>query len=233
MIIDFSLLSERGPRSENQDSVAAFIRDDGSLLACVADGLGGHRGGKRASEAVVEELQNAGSHIDFVDLFQTIHKNLLSLQKGNEELSGMATTATAVKIDNYKMIGGHCGDTRCSILRGNGILKLTTEHTEAQRLFDAGKLTKGEFLNYPRRNILDRALGSSKTPEVDVFSFDLEIGDRILITSDGVHEKIRQREMLQILRGLTKASDISAVIGERVLKSEAEDNYSVVVLVVT
>lgn len=233
MSIDFALLSERGPRSENQDSVAAFIRDDGSFLACVADGLGGHRGGKRASETVVEELKKSGAQIDFIDTFQIIHEKLLSLQKGNEELSGMATTATAVKIDGYKMIGGHCGDTRCSILRGNGILKLTTEHTEAQRLFHAGKLTKGEFLNYPRRNILDRALGSSKTPEVDIFSFDLEVGDRILITSDGVHEKIRQREMLEILRGVATASDISSVIGEHILKMEAEDNYSVVVLVVS
>lgn len=233
MSVDFALLSERGPRSENQDSVAAFVAESGLFVACVADGLGGHRGGKRASETAIDEIRRAEAAVGFVDIFQAIHQKLLALQREDEELSGMATTATAIKVDGYKMIGGHCGDTRCSILRGNGILKLTTEHTEAQRLFDAGKLTKSEFLNYPRRNILDRALGSSRNSAVDIFEFNLEPGDIVIISSDGVHEKIRQREMLEMLRGAESASQVVDIVGSAMLERGPEDNYSLISLFVS
>lgn len=233
MSVDFALLSDRGPRSENQDSVAAFVRDDGSFLACVADGLGGHRGGKKASETAIEAIQFADASVNFAEIFHEVHKRLLAMQKEDDELFGMATTATAIKIEGYKLVGGHCGDTRCSILRRHGILKLTTEHTEAQRLYNAGKLTKAEFINYPRRNILDRALGSSKDPGVDVFEFDLEPGDVVLISSDGIHEKIRQREMLEILRGENSAVNISKIVENEILQRGPDDNYSLVSIVVS
>lgn len=233
MNIQYATLSESGPRPENQDAVLALLDGPGVGMFAVADGLGGHNAGRLASETAVSILESNPTAVDLSAVFREIHRTLKGLQATKNELYGMATTATAVQIVGKTMIGAHCGDTRCSVQRKNGIQKLTIEHTEAQRLFDAGKLTKEEFLKYPRRNILDRALGAEKDPEIDKFSFDLELGDKVVITSDGVHEIIFQKEMMDIVMKCFSAEEMISRIGSEMTRRRATDNYSAVCILVS
>ncbi len=232
MIIDFALLSEAGPRRDNQDSVVAMPDGNGDFLFAVADGLGGHKGGSHASQLAISLLVEFWEQKPLDEILLTIHNNLKAEQKANDDLLGMATTATALVVKNGYAQGAHCGDTRCSILRGNGIRRLTVEHTEAQRLYDGGKLTKEEFLHYPRRNILDQALGGDRTPKIDTFGIDLMEKDKIIISSDGVHEKIKQREILQLVQSIEKPGEVVDVIGSKIREKEPDDNYSLVCAIV-
>lgn len=232
MKVDLALLSDAGARSENQDAVVALIGSEGRALLAVADGLGGHKGGRQAAELAISILTANWEETPLDEIFLKIHREIKNVQHLDKELYGMATTITAVVVEDNKLNGAHCGDTRCSVQRGSGIRKLTIAHTEAQRLFDAGKLSKEEFINYPRRNVLDRALGGEKTPVIDTFNFQIENGDKIIITSDGVHEKIMQRELLSLVANLNDANEVVQIVKSRILIKKPDDNYSIVCAIV-
>ncbi len=232
MNINFASFSESGPRARNEDSILAETFDDNRTIIAVADGLGGHFDGAMASSIAVDYLREkiAGENqVNLVQIFDEIHNEILSHQSGTSETHQMATTLTAAFIQGKRIVGAHCGDTRCSVLRGDGGKKLTIEHTEAQRLFEAGKLSKAELQNYPRKNILDSALGSRVKPRIDTFDFDLQLGDKVFISSDGFHEKIKLRELIQLVSTATDATQIVSKLKEEAYQRVLEDNMSLVV----
>jgi protein phosphatase len=226
--LDFGAFSDAGPRKANEDSVLTTVAEDESCLIAVADGLGGHFGGGQASALAIQIITAAklSTAEDLKTAFLEIHEEILRQQQLNPNAHGMATTLTAVKLSGSRLVGAHCGDTRCVLQRGEGIKKLTIEHTEAQRLFEAGKLSKEQLLTYPRRNVLDSALGVSEGLRVDVFEHDLQPGDRVLITSDGVHEILRARIVLDLLRSASSVEEALATIHRAVENAGPEDNFS-------
>lgn len=228
MRIDFGVLSDPGPRKANEDSVLATLTADGATLIAVADGLGGHFGGGEASLLAIQGLSEAtiSSEEDFRGVFLQIHDEILKRQHLNPAAHGMATTLTAVILQGSRLIGAHCGDTRCVLQRGEGIKKLTTEQTEAQRLFETGKLTKDQFLTYPRRNVLDSALGVAEGLRIDTVNHDLQPGDRVLITSDGVHEILRARVVLGLLQKAQSVEEALSSLRAAVESAGPEDNFS-------
>jgi len=187
--------TEKGPRADNQDSYG-FKNLNGFTVACLADGVGGANSGKFVSNLCVNKYLESISDFDdeLIPIIESIHKSVLQYQLDLEEYRGMATTFTGCLISENKLKGVHLGDSRLCLLRGNGIKQLTINHTEANRLFLAGKLTKDELINYPRKNIIESAIGIKGQLKIQSFEFDLQFNDRIIISSDGVHELINKFE---------------------------------------
>lgn len=188
--------SEIGPRTENQDSLGTKSFNS-IFVACVADGVGGANNGKFVSQLSVDKflqlISNFEDNLNFI--IESIHEIVLNYQEENASYKGMATTFTGCLILGNQLKGIHLGDSRLCLLRGNGIKQLTVNHTEAQRLYLAGKLTREELNDYPRKNIIDSAIGMKDEIKIQNFSFDLEPNDRILITSDGVHDLVTKVEL--------------------------------------
>ena len=230
-MLDYAMASEKGPRKENEDTVGAWALSEGRLAIAVADGLGGHIGGKLASHLAIEMFRLAVDRPDspdLVDVARGIHIALKAAQEKSPELRSMATTFSAAIIEDKQLYFVHCGDTRIVLQRGSGIQRLTEDHSEAQRLFSAGKLTKDEFANYPRKNILESALGASNEPTIDTKKMELKTGDRIFITSDGVHGRILLREMKVLSdRSQSAAAFVDQTI-DAVNAKGPNDNFSVV-----
>lgn len=227
MKFDIASFSEVGPRRENEDALLVHSTSDRVFLA-VADGLGGHGGGREAADiaiALAKDWPSTGS-LDGLPL--VAHEAILARQLVSE-YAEMATTLTAVRITGTRLEGVHVGDTRCAVQRGSGIRKLTVAHTEAQRLLDARKLTKEEFRQYPRRNILDSALGAREALKTQNFDFIVEPGDKIILTSDGVHERIPLQAFLQLAHGT--ADEICGRVQSEMAKVGAEDNFSCIVAI--
>ena len=230
-MFDYAMASEKGPRQENEDTVGAWTLSDARLAIAVADGLGGHIGGKLASHLAIEMFRAAVDRPDPPDLSEVaraIHNSLKAAQEKSPHLRSMATTFSAAIIAEKRLSFVHCGDTRIILQRGGGIQKLTEDHSEAQRLFSAGKLTKEEFANYPRKNILESALGAAQEPTIDTKTVELRMGDRIFITSDGVHGKILLRELKTLS---DESRDARSFVGrtiEAVNAKRPDDNFSLV-----
>lgn len=225
MNFDIASLSEIGPRRENEDSFVIAKRV-GEIRLAIADGLGGHGGGKQASQIAVDAVEKWPHGADISNLPFEAHQQILEAQQ-TSEFSDMASTLTALFVAKNVLKGVHVGDTRCAVQRGRGIKKLSIAHTEAQRLLDAGKLTKEEFRNYPRRNILDSALGAKEELKVQSFEFVLEPNDIIFLTSDGVHEKLPLQRMLELSVG--SADEICSRINEEMVLVGPADNYTCMV----
>jgi serine/threonine protein phosphatase PrpC len=230
-MFDYAIASERGPRKENEDSAGAWALNETRLAFAVADGLGGHLGGKLASQLAIDMYRAALNHsaaLDLTKVAKAIHLALKAEQEKAPELRSMATTFSAAIIEGTRMDFVHCGDTRIALQRGSGIRKLTEDHSEAQRLFSTGKITKDEFVNYPRKNVLESALGASNEPAIDTNTIELKARDRIFITSDGVHGKILLREMKALSDESSDATTFVSRVVDAVNSRRPDDNFSLV-----
>jgi PPM family protein phosphatase len=234
MKISYASLTNPGPRSINEDYLECWHTKTNEFVACVADGLGGMGGGDVASKLAVTVFRKYLDEHDIgsqpmADAALKAHIAIIEAQESGSH-SRMASTLTAVAIFEKSLVGVHCGDSRLAIIRKNGIKRLTKDHSEGQRLLEAGKLSKEDFLSYPRRHILESALGGRDYPQIDTFTFDFKIGDRLLLTTDGVHNVMLLRQMLN-LTSVSKSPDylISAVATEMNLRGPT-DNYSLVAI---
>lgn len=232
MNFEAAAISDVGPRKINEDEVAYWALEQGGLVTVIADGLGGMGGGGDASSIALATLRRhlVGRDLKPADLMvaaKDAHYNIIRAQEASPELRRMATTLTAAMFVQNGLVGVHCGDTRAIIARGSGVLKLTTDQSEGERLFRAGKLSKEERLNYPRKNILDSALGVHNDPNIETFSFDLVVGDKIIFTTDGVHEKVLLREMREIVERHSRPSDFVKEVCDIVRLRKPEDNFSI------
>lgn len=226
-MIEIAVYSDIGPRRENQDRTIGFSRSGYHVIG-VADGLGGHFGGGVAAQIVVDTLlqHELASPSDLVHAFEIAHETILLRQAEDENFRDMGSTATVVMMTEDSLFGVHVGDTRCVLQRGHGIIRLTKEHTEANRLLEVGKLSKEEFATYPRKNVLDNALGSKRDFWIDTFQHGLKPGDHVLITSDGVHDKIKLREALNFLESGSNPNQIVDRLKEELAARGPEDNFS-------
>lgn len=231
MNFDGAALSESGPRALNEDVAEFWVVNETTVAAVVADGLGGMGGGSDASAIAVETLRYAiyrdeMTELNLRDAAFLAHNRIIRKQKERPEISRMATTLTAILCHNRTMIGVHCGDTRASVSRGKGIIRLTSDHSEKERLLRAGKLSKSEAAEYSRNNVLESALGIHREVKIDTFSFDLHPGDRVFLTTDGVHERVLLREMRNISERHTSAAAFVHEMADLVIARAPRDNYS-------
>lgn len=233
MRFDVATISENGPRSLNEDVATFWPLNGTGILAVVADGLGGMGGGANAAAIAVEVLRHKVATSDVTEdvlrqAAMVAHEAILQAQLNRPELARMATTLTAVVCQPGMMIGVHCGDTRASVARGKGIVRLTADHSEGERLYRAGKLTKQEAAEYPRNNILESALGIHGEVRIDTFSFDLMAEDRVFLTTDGVHDRVFLREMRDVSERHSDAHAFATEMAELVVARTPRDNFSLV-----
>lgn len=221
--------SEKGPRAANEDAFGVWEFAPGGLAVAVADGLGGLAGGAQAAQLAVNAFGEricVEPNTNLQALALEIHNRICEEQIAEPGARSMATTLSAAVFQNAQLRGVHCGDSRIALSRGSGIKRLTKDQTEAQRLFDAGKLTREEFAGYARKNVLWSALGIQGTPTIETFTHDLAAGDRIFITSDGVHGQILLRELLELSQKADTPDALSALVLDELMRRKPNDNFT-------
>ncbi|MEO2074999.1 MAG: Stp1/IreP family PP2C-type Ser/Thr phosphatase [Bacillus sp. (in: firmicutes)] len=204
-------MTDRGKvRLHNEDAGGVFVNLDGDRLAIVADGMGGHRAGDVASEMTITQLKiewEASKGISTADeaekwLKEQITKvnNLLfDHATNNPECDGMGTTiVAAIATDRFATLA-HIGDSRGYISNESGFKQITEDHSLVNELVRSGQISKEDAEHHPRKNVLLRALGTEKAVEMDIKTIMFEEGDMILLCSDGLSNKVNEKEMLDIL----------------------------------
>lgn len=225
--------SEIGTRRSNEDSCAYWWTGN-AFFAAVADGLGGMPGGGEASRCAIRELQeraraSMASATGIEELVRGCHRRLGELQRQDPAHAAMATTLTVVAACGDRLAIAHCGDTRLYRLRGGASEQLTRDHSEAQRLLDAGVLTADEFASYPRRHILESALGIVGEPMVQAFEDRLCAGDWLVLASDGAYTRLEPGDLPAIAGAASGARDFVTECRTRIEARGPQDNYTVVV----
>jgi protein phosphatase len=191
---------------------------DQSHLFMVADGMGGHAGGETASalaidsvEAFVLDMVQWFAHFQdkeedqpLTDLQRALdHANNRVIAEAAErpELRGMGTTVTLAYHLNDMLFVAHVGDSRCYLLRGDDLHRLTHDHTLVDQMLRHGLLTPEEADRNEWRHVITNVVGgNSSAVEVEVHEVRLRAGDVVLLCSDGLSNMITDGEILEDLQ---------------------------------
>ena len=206
-------------RTENQDKIFFHDQPVGNLknLYIVADGMGGHRAGGKASSFAVErfvELIEESEQTDPIELMKTCIATV------NQEI-------IAETVSDHKVTVMNIGDSR--LYYGNKELKqITVDHSYVEELINAGMLDREQGRIHPKKNVITRALGSQvATP--DFFEFEAEEG-YLLLCSDGLSNMISNDELKELLLDHDQiANKINKMIA-RANEYGGKDNISLVIV---
>lgn len=197
-------------RSANEDGYDFGIFDDGTAWAIVCDGMGGVRGGHIASSLVLEMVSEKikKCYNKLMPSYSFENMLLSTITTANvivhdrsftdEDLKGMGTTIAAVIVKDHIACIAHVGDSRVYKISEGTIKQITKDHSLAQEMLDRGQLTQEEFENYPKKNIITRALGVDEDIDIDFDFTALEDGESLVLCSDGLSGLISDEDILRI-----------------------------------
>lgn len=224
-----------------------FGREQGQVLL-VADGMGGHAAGETASslavDHLIDQLLNRVSWFFQVDhdgereflksmqkLLQDAHSRILREGNVNIARRGMGTTLTTAHIVWPRMYVVHVGDSRCYLIRDSVAEQLTTDHTLAHQLVEAGGLTPEEEADSRWSNVLWNVLGGRRDGELiaEVRRVDLQAGDTIVLCSDGLHRYLDETELAKVVSEHSDPKSICRALIGIANRAGGEDNITVVV----
>ena len=214
--IDHCAVTDVGiKRSHNQDAFTVQKAPDKDHwervghLFIVADGMGGHAVGEKASAKAVQEIPltyvkhvQDGPASALRHAFQEANAGINAIGMSNPEFRGLGTTATALVVRNEGAWIGHVGDSRAYRVRGAHIQQLTYDHSYAWEM--ARRLgIPPEELGDIKKNVIVRSLGPDPLVQVDVEGpYPLEDGDTFVLCSDGLSNQIPPEEVGAVVAAL-------------------------------
>lgn len=233
--------SRTGDRSGNEDRVGYSYSKD-VLLMVAADGMGGHLQGEVAAEIAVAEItrlfqQEARNRLrrpaDFlVSMINAAHRAIVSHAVAENLLESPRTTCVACIVQGASAWWAHSGDSRLYVLRGGKLAASTQDHSRVQQLVDAGVITPELATTHPERNKIFSCLGGVVPPVIAVGpEFPLQMGDTILISTDGFWTQIPAALIANLLRKQDVVGLLPGLLTEAQKRARGEsDNLSVVAM---
>jgi protein phosphatase len=218
-------------------------------LFMVADGMGGHQGGNRASTLAIDQLiiqllnsmhwffqmdrdfkeREEGFIEDLKKLMQRVHEAIEKESREDAGSKGMGTTLTMAYVIWPWMYVVHAGDSRCYLLRNHELRRMTRDHTVSSQLMEQGGMTEDEASRSPWSNVLYNALGAGASEvEADVQKIALEPHDMIMLCSDGLYRYVADHEIKDILLSELDPSEVCREFIELANSRGGADNITVI-----
>jgi protein phosphatase len=215
-------------RQKNED--AFFINKDINLYI-VADGMGGHAAGEKASQYAVQTINQFIEHTQAGDdltwpfgydsnlsltenrikaAIHIAHKKILEIAQNDFNLKGMATTVVTSMITNGILHIGHVGDSRAYLVRDGKIIQLTTDHSWVNEQLRYGIINAQQAKSHPFKNVVTRALGGPQELEVDLIKEKLINEDIILLCSDGLTSMVDDNDLVTIIVSFKNNIELAA-----------------------
>jgi serine/threonine protein phosphatase PrpC len=227
--VSIGFASETGPRPRNEDFVGAIIGGQSpgderrDIVAAVADGIGGAKGGRVAAETAVRgflegfwdvpetlEVRKAGAQI-----LDSLNRWLHAQGQQDGGLSGMGCTFTALVLRGRIAHLLHVGDTRAYRFSGERLAQLTNDHVRE---------------GHGGAPLLYRALGIEADLRLDYAAHPMALHDRFLICSDGLHGALPDAAIADVLRLRQAPGEASRRLVETALSAGGADNCTALVL---
>lgn len=228
----FSVTHRGLVRDQNQDRLLVKEFPDGAILLAVADGAGGEAEGERAAEIARESLTHFNPdsmdiEAQLIDLMQAADRKIVEIVTKQPELRGMGTTMTAAFVREGVVYWAHVGDSRLYLFREGELFQITEDDTMAGFLLTEGEISKEEAWVHSGRNMLFECIGCGEF-EAETGSFKVRERDLLLLSTDGLHDKITEETMISILKTETGLGDKLEVLVAAALETGGKDNATVV-----
>jgi len=243
-------------RATNEDR---FVIDESMGLAVAADGMGGHNAGEVAASLAVDAIADfvrevlvrrgdSGPGLDETwpfgldaslsdggNLLRTaIHLanvQILEMASTSDAYAGMGTTVVAALLVGDRISIGHVGDSRAYLVAPDRMRQLTDDDSwVATVLAQNPQADLTALKHHPMRNALTNVVGARPRVDVHIVEETLSAGDRLLMTTDGVHGVLDQNELEGLVRGSTDAGALPAEIVGAALARGSRDNCTAIVI---
>lgn len=229
-------------RRQNQDVFRVLCDEDESVAVfVVCDGMGGARAGNVASAIAADEFirhiaGNIGNSVLQSDLSVIMTDAVLIANKavyetslGEEDYAGMGTTLTAAVSTTDGEVVVNIGDSRAYHVTQLSITQITKDHSVVEDMITRGDLTRAEARRHPNKHLITRALGTCNDEEPDVFFLRLQLGEHILLCTDGLTNVVLDSEILfELQRGIGVRESCEKLV-EMALSRGAPDNVTAVI----
>jgi protein phosphatase len=259
LTLDAAACSDRGQaRPLNEDAVfqrTGRLNTGASVgLYLVCDGVGGRPAGEVASRLAIETLTSALAWV--FGASGTLAHNDATLLSGPAmqqhirtlvtqanatlrryaqshawEAHDLSTTMTLALVYGDRAFIANAGDSRAYVWRSGRAFQLTRDHSLAAELVKEGKLDRSEMAEHPSSNVLLRGLGLYDRVEADLFEWELQAGDKLLLCSDGLWRAFPDAsELARWLGSATAAQVVCQQLIEAANQRDGSDNISAVLV---
>ncbi len=218
-------------------------------IVVVADGMGGHQAGDRASGLVIGSMgkalapqlaeASAGSSAakadalaDAIDrAFAEAHKAVLTAANADAGCTGMGATGVALVVQDDAAHIGLVGDCRVYHQRGNHLVQITRDQTLVARMVELGQLTPEEAVHHPRSNEVTQAIGLRASVQPARYKVMLQPGDWLIAACDGLYAHVENAMLQEVIGQWTGSADgLAHHLVEMTNKLGGSDNCTVVAL---
>ncbi len=238
MKLEFYQLTSAGDRETNQDYMAHVMNNDYALFV-VADGLGGHEAGEKASRFFCQGLISQAEIFSkrmakepaetFSDWLSATIKEMKRLFQGDISAEAAYTTCAILYIDKKIVLTAHCGDSRIYRMNPREVLWRSRDHSVPEELFNEGMITEQEIAQHPAQNQLTRSLNivSGQRAEINIYP-PIKKGETFILCSDGFWSYIKQHEFLQLAQLSSSKIELAKLARLSVFRANGKsDNITV------
>jgi protein phosphatase len=233
--------SVAGRRAANEDAWgAAPALGDPAEFYVVADGVGGQERGDLASRAAVaaavrafQERRAAGDEAATAlrAAVEAANREVYELAR-RMGVERMGCTLVAATLAAGRLDVAHVGDARAYLLKGSSLYPLTKDHTWVQEQVDRGTIAPEDAARHEFRHIVQRVLGNEAAVEATLGGpFAVGRGDRLILTTDGVHDVVSDARLAQLAAGAAPQAAAEVLVNEA-LAAGSEDNVTALVVAV-
>lgn len=252
--LSYGQISDQGVvRQNNQDAALSFTFSSDTVetrpdfgIFVVADGMGGHQDGEKASaitaRVVVSEvlkkiylpmmedsvLQHDADRPTIAEILTEAVKQANA--RVLELIADAGTTLTALVVIGRLAHVAHVGDSRAYLIYKDEIEQMTRDHSLVQRLVELNQLTVEDSHNHPQRNVLYRAVGLNDMIEVDILTRRLYPGSYVLLCSDGLWGFVSEHDILQVIKSTPDPQEACHRLVDIANERGGSDNITVILL---
>ncbi|MGH8473299.1 MAG: PP2C family protein-serine/threonine phosphatase, partial [Gammaproteobacteria bacterium] len=212
----------------------AYLDKPHAGLWVVADGMGGHAAGDRASRSIVAALGGVapaptlGVFVDRVcDCLQRVNQDLIAMGAEKHRITGSTVVALLALGPGCAILWA--GDSRAYLLRDGELKQVTADHSQIELYVKLGLIARDQAANHPLSNIVTRAVGTHEALDLDRDTIEAHAGDRFLLCSDGLYRHVTHEEIANLLRTGSASSAAQSLV-DLTLDRGALDNVTVVLI---
>jgi PPM family protein phosphatase len=238
MELVYHQLTLQGDREINQDYMAFRVDSDFAVFV-VADGLGGHHAGEKASRFFCDGLINNADvfapltgknpEVTMASWLDSAVEEMRKLFADDPAAFQAHTTCAILYLDKQCVLAAHCGDSRVYRLNPQGIDWRTRDHSVPQGLMEEGKISETDMGAHPEQNCLLRSINVAKEHHVEIHVYPAaRAGETFVLCSDGFWEKVKTQELMQLAQPDTDLDDLEKIAKLSLLRAHGKsDNITV------
>lgn len=230
-------------RSMNQDMFSYGLFGDNCGYAVVCDGMGGAQAGDVASKVACDmvsaflsrdlrpELSASSVKGILLSAASAANAKVYNMAKEKLEYSGMGTTLVVAVWMESELHVISIGDSRLYLVdqKGSQVTQVTRDHTVTQYMVELGELSPEEALTHERRHQLTRVLGVSDSLDVDYQLLELELGQRVLLCTDGLSNYAGEDVLPKLVKKAVRGSTTKFLV-DYANNRGGSDNITAVIL---